>query len=185
MSKTPVVKIPKQEGKKHANLLFIIPVALVVLVVVIAAVLLVPSMHGEQSSAQKLMQKYYENLYAADLTKLPECMPEELRDTFEQVSTMGGVSSSVYLTYRQQMEEEVGENIQVEVKITSNENGGSTKLKSTQEDFPKASTVNLIDFDVTLTGDKGSTTMEGTTYITKIGSQWYLTTYNLLLNKKA
>lgn len=97
----------------------------------------------------------------------------------------GGVSSSIYLSYRQQMQEEVGENMKVEVKITGNENGGANKLKSTQEDFPDASTVNLIDFDVTITGDKGTSAMEGTTYITQIGGQWYLTTYNLVLDKKA
>ena len=34
-----------------------------------------------------------------------------------------------------------------------------------------------------VTGSEGSTTMEGSTYVTQIKGQWYLTTYNLLLDK--
>lgn len=98
---------------------------------------------------------------------------------------MGGVSSSIYLSYRQQMEEEVGKNIRVEVELISNENAGSEKLSATQKDFDGVTTVNLVEFEVRLTGDTGSVAMRGVTYVTKIGGQWYLTTYNLLLDRVA
>lgn len=172
--------------KKTSKFVILIPALLLALVALAAFLLLVlPSLRGDQSTPQKLMQKYYQSLYAGDIRKLPECLPEELRESFEQVSTMGGVSSSIYLSYRQQMEEEVGQHIQVKVELTGNENAGSEKLNATQKDFDSATTVNLVEFDVTLTGDTGSVTMTGVTYVTKIGGQWYLTTYNLLLDRKA
>lgn len=173
-------------GEKPSKFVILIPVILLALVALAAFLLLVlPSLGGEQSNPQKLMQKYYQNLYAGDIRKLPECLPEELREAFEQVSTMGGASSSIYLSYRQQMEEEIGGNIQVKVELTGNENAGSEKLNSTQKDFSGATTVNLVEFDVVLTGDTGSVTLSGVTYVAKIGSQWYLTTYNLLLDRTA
>ena len=98
---------------------------------------------------------------------------------------MGGVSSSIYLSYRQQMEEEVGKNIRVEVELISNENAGSEKLSATQKDFDGVTTVNLVEFEVRLTGDTGSVAMRGVTYVTKIGGQGDLTTYNLLLDRVA
>ena len=110
-------------------------------------------------------------------------MPEELRERFEQVSTLGGVSSNIYITYRQEMITEVGTDPQVEVTVTSNENAGSAKLTEVRSDFPDASVANQIDFQVKVTGSEGSTTMEGSTYVTQIKGQWYLTTYNLLLDK--
>lgn len=175
----------KELEKKHSKWVFLIPLVVILLLVAAAVIFLIlPSVRGEQSNPQKLLQKYYYNLYAGDLNELSSCMPEELRDAFEQVSTMGGVSSSIYLSYRQQMQEELGENLQVEVTINQSENAGSEKLKSVQADFPKAATVNLVDFDVKITGDNGSKTMTGSTYVTQIGGQWYFTTYNLLVSEK-
>ena len=78
---------------------------------------------------------------------------------------------------------EVGTDPQVEVTVTSNENAGSAKLTEVRSDFPDASVANQIDFQVKVTGSEGSTTMEGSTYVTQIKGQWYLTTYNLLLDK--
>ena len=90
MSKTPVAKGTKKEEKQKPHILLVlIPVCLVALVIIAAVLLLLPSLRGDQSNPQKLMQKYYENLYAGDLNLLSECMPEELRERFEQVSTLG------------------------------------------------------------------------------------------------
>ena len=184
MSKTPVAKGAKKEEKQKPHILLVlIPVCLVALVIIAAVLLLLPSLRGDQSNPQKLMQKYYENLYAGDLNLLSECMPEELRERFEQVSTLGGVSSNIYITSRQEMIPEVGTDPQVEVTVTSNENAGSAKLTEVRSDFPDASVANQIDFQVKVTGSEGSTTMEGSTYVTQIKGQWYLTTYNLLLDK--
>lgn len=189
MSQTSAKPVPakkREEEKKPSKSAVLIPAILLAILALAAFFLFaLPSLRGDQANPQKLMQKYYQNLYADDLKKLPECLPEELRESFEQVSTMGGVSSSIYLSYRQQMEEEIGKNIRVEVKLTTNENAGSEKLSATQKDFDGATAVNLTEFEVTLTGDAGSVTMEGSTYVTKIGSQWYLTTYNLLLDRKS
>ena len=165
MSKTPVAKGAKKEEKQKPHILLVlIPVCLVALVIIAAVLLLLPSLRGDQSNTcQKLMQKYYENLYAGDLNLLSECMPEELRERFEQVSTLGGVSSNIYITYRQEMITEVGTDPQVEVTVTSNENAGSAKLTEVRSDFPDASVANQIDFQVKVTGSEGSTTMEGST----------------------
>ena len=171
--------------KKHSKWSLLIPLAAIVLLVAAAVIFLIlPSIRGEQSNPEKLLQKYYHNMYVGDLKALSSCMPEELRDAFEQVSTMGGVSSSIYLSYRQQMQEELGEKLQVQVSVRNSENAGSEKLKSIQDDFPKAATVNLVDFDVKITGEKGSKTMTGSTYVTQISGQWYLTTYNVLVSEK-
>lgn len=189
MSQTSAKPVPKKQrdmNKKPSKSAVVIPAALLAILALATFFLFaLPSLRGDQANPQKLMQKYYQNLYADDLKKLPECLPEELRESFEQVSTMGGVSSSIYLSYRQQMEEEVGKNIRVEVELISNENAGSEKLSATQKDFDGVTTVNLVEFEVRLTGDTGSVAMRGVTYVTKIGGQWYLTTYNLLLDRVA
>lgn len=189
MSQTSAKPIPAKKRdpeKKPSKFALFLPAALLAVLALAAFFLFaLPSLRGDQANPQKLIQKYYHNLYAGDLKKLPECLPGELRESFEQVSTMGGVSSSIYLSYRQQMEEEIGENIRVEAKLTANENAGSDKLNATQKDFDGATAVNLAEFEIKFTGDSGSVTMQGVTYVTKIGGQWYLTTYNLLLDRVA
>lgn len=180
-------KAKKAAGTRPAWKLFAIPAALIILVIVVACALLLPTLRGDQGTAQKLMSKYYTNLYATggDISLLSECLPLELRDSFEQVSTMGGVSTSIFVTYRAQMKELCGDNTKVTVKIKSSENAGSAKLAAMQKEFYDVSTVTDIVFVVSITGDTGTQEMEGETSIVSIGGQLYLSTYNLVLNKAA
>ena len=105
MSQTSAKPIPAKKRdpeKKPSKFALFLPAALLAVLALAAFFLFaLPSLRGDQANPQKLIQKYYHNLYAGDLKKLPECLPEELRESFEQVSTMGGVSSSIYLSYRQ------------------------------------------------------------------------------------
>lgn len=180
-------KAKKAAGARPAWKLFAIPAFLIILVIVVACIILLPSMRGDQGTAQKLMSKYYTNLYetSGDISLLSECLPPELRDAFEQVSTMGGVSTSVFVTYRAQMKELCGDNAKVSVKIKSSKNAGSNSLAAMQKEFYNVSTVTDIVFGVTVTGDTGTQEMEGETSIVTIDGQQYLSTYNLVLNKAA
>lgn len=185
MSTTIKVKNTPPPPKKGRWAAIVIPICLLVLVLVVAGFLLIPSLVGDQSSPQKVVEKYYGNMYAGDLSLLSQCLPQELREKFEQVSTLGGVSSNIYLSYRQQAAEQVGENMQASVKLLSNENAGSDRLTALRGEHPKATMANAVTFQLVLTGSKGSVTMEGTTDVVKIGNQWYLTDYNLVLDRVA
>lgn len=177
----------KTDKPRAAWKFFIIPAVLIIGVIVLACALLLPSLSGEQATEAKLMQKYYSNLYSTDgdIAILPECMPEELRAKYEQISTLGGVSTNILVTYRKQMLEKVGENMATTTQITSTKNAGSQKLAAIKKQFRDAEMVETIEFDVTVKGDAATEEMEGTTEIVRINGQWFLTTYNLLLNKKA
>ena len=129
---------------------------------------------------QGVLQSYFENLYArADVDSMALCFPEgALRDEFELLFTMGGVSNMAE-TYRMQAVEWVGEKPAVKVSVVEQEKPSSGALNEARSENSAVESVSDVTFDITLTGELGSRTLRGSTRLTKIGGQWYLTDYNI------
>lgn len=129
---------------------------------------------------QSVLQSYFENLYArADVDSMALCFPEgAVRDEFELLFTMGGVSNMAE-TYRMQAVEWVGEKPSVKVRVVEQEKPSSGALNEARAENSAVESVSDVTFDITLSGGLGSRTLRGSTRLTKIGGQWYLTDYNI------
>lgn len=158
------------------------PKAAVVIAAALLAVLLfvILRLAFGGGGVQSVLQDYFENLYAhADVDSMALCFPEgALRDEFELLFTMGGVSNMAE-TYRMQAVEWVGEKPAVKVSVVEQEKPSSGALNEARAENSAVESVSDVTFDIRLTGELGSRTLRGSTRLTKIGGQWYLTDYNI------
>ena len=186
MSQTKAKAIKKKEEAIRSPMpLIYLVLGVVVLVAILAAILLLPSLYGEQASAEKVLGKFYSGLYGGNFDEMPKCLPEELRDTFTAGATLGGIGTNIYTSYVEDMQKQVGENVTVSVKVTKDQSGGASSLNQYQSSFSKVSEVNQVSFEVTCKGDSGKVTQAGTVDMVKVGKNWYMSTYNVELSKIA
>lgn len=136
---------------------------------------------GSGGDVRDVLQQYYENLYSrASIEQMALCFPEgALRDEFELLYTMGGVSNMA-ASYHMQAQEWVGEDVSVQVSLVEQEKPNSTALNEARAENPDVESASDVTFDVKLSGPSGSRTLRGETRLVKIRGQWYLTDYNIL-----
>ena len=154
---------------------------LVIVAVIIVAVVVLRLAFGG-GSIESVLETYYEGLYATtNIEAMAGCLPEgEKRERFELVFTMGGVSNMAD-GYHMQAEEWVGENIKVDVNIVSQEKPTAGALNVARAENSAIQSVVPVVFDVRLTGDNATHTLRGQTIMYRIGGEWFIEDYNIVL----
>ncbi len=149
-------------------------------VLVIAVAVIIRLAVGSGGGVQGVLQAFYEGLYNADIDKMAECLPEgKLRDDFELVFTLGGVSNMA-VTYQSQAVEWAGADFTVAVDIVEQEKPSSTALNAAQAENSAVESVADVTFDIHIDGSAGGKHLRGETRLLRIGGTWYLSEYNIL-----
>lgn len=151
-------------------------------VVVVAAVVIFRLAFGSGNSPSSVLQQFYEGMYInANIEQMAQCLPEgSVRDDFELVYTMGGVSNMAD-TNRMQAQEWVGEEMSLTVEIVEQEKPSATALNAARAENSAVQSVTEVTFDILLTGNRDSRTLRGQTTLVKIDGHWYLPDYNIYI----
>lgn len=156
--------------------------AIAAAVVIVVAVVIFRLAFGSGNSPVSVLQQFYEGMYInANVNQMAQCLPEgAVRDDFELVYTMGGVSNLAE-TNRIQAQEWVGEEMSLTVKIVEQEKPSATALNAARAENSAVESVTDVTFDILLTGNRDSRTLRGQTTLVKIDGQWYLPDYNIYI----
>lgn len=153
-------------------------VGAVVLFGLIGAILY--KVYAGQGTVGGMLKIYYETMYSDNgksFDDLCNCLAPEIRANYYMDVTGGGANFSQLNNWRAEAIAEVGENVKVKVEVQGKEPATVGALSALQENsLPYAEELIGVEFQVTLTGDKGYIKMKGYAACVREGDDWYMST---------
>ena len=136
--------------------------------------------YAGQGTVGGMLKIYYETMYSNNgksFDDLCNCLAPEIRSDYYMDVTNGGANFSQLNKWRMEAITEVGDNVKVKVEVLDQEPATVGALGALQEQkLPYAEELVGVEFQVTLTGDKGYIKMKGYVACVREGDDWYLST---------
>lgn len=135
--------------------------------------------YAGQGTVGGMLKIYYETMYSNNgksFDDLCNCLAPEIRGNYYMNITNGGADYSQLNKWRAEAIAEVGENVKVKVEVLEKVPSTLGALGSIQQTLVNAEELVGVEFQVTLTGDKGYIKMKGYTACVREGDDWFLST---------
>lgn len=167
-------------GSKKARVAAVIAAAVILIAI---AVIIGINMFGSQRTPKSTLEGYFNALYCETMIKH---MTPYLVDDIQQICyddfTFYGQSVGILKAYQEEKAEIVGPDFTLSVRIDNEETGSSAALSSAAKSYG-ASALMDVSFTVTFEGEQGTADFTGIARLVKVSGKWYLTEYNLPLER--
>ena len=182
VKKNNINKKETEPAKKSFNKKLIFAGAALVLAVIIG-VIAVPMM-GERGTPAKTLEGYLTALYCnTKIVDMKTYLIEDIQQACYDNYTYYGTSIAIMQQMQFEKVQEVGDNFTISVKSDKETACSGTALKAAAEAYDATSLMD-VNFTVTFEGPAGTSEYAAIARLAKIGSEWFLTEYDIPMAKK-